>query len=255
MDHGQMPNPPASRFATPLLAVIGLSVVLGACSARVDNLLSGTPSLATAQVALAGGSNDVALNICDGLLVKEPLNPKVLVCRGDALAGLGRGTEAMVSFQRALQIDSRSPGAMIGLGRVELQTDPARAEQVFLAALEIDPRDAVALNNLGIARDLQGRHADAQVAYGGAIAAAPGMRGAQVNLALSLAMSGKAGEAVRIMRPIAALPDASERERHDFAAVLAMDGKPDEAAQVLRTDLNATQSDEAIAGFRSLQAR
>ena len=49
----------------------------------------------------------------------------------------------------------------------------------------------MALNDLGIARDLQGRHTDAQTAYRSALGVDPDMRAAQVNLALSLAMSGQ----------------------------------------------------------------
>ena len=49
----------------------------------------------------------------------------------------------------------------------------------------------MALNDLGIARDLQGRHTDAQMAYRQALGISPEMSAAQVNLALSLAMGGQ----------------------------------------------------------------
>ena len=50
------------------------------------------------------------------------------------------------------------------------------------------------------------------------------MTAAQVNLALSLAMSGQAGDAVQLLRPLASKPDASQQMRHDMAAVLMMSG-------------------------------
>ena len=236
--------------AVPLL----LAAALSACSSTGDSALSGTPSLATARVAMAGGNTDVGLNICTSLLLKRPGDAALLACRADALAAQGRAAEAVSGYTAARAADPANAEAIIGLGRLRLATDPRAAEALFLEALTRDPRNAAALNNLGVSRDLQGRHADAQVAYGEAIAAAPDMRGPQVNLALSLALSGRSGDAVRILRPIGERADATARERHDLAAVLTMDGKPDEASRLLRTDLDGTQVDNAVSGYRALPA-
>ena len=241
------------RNRRPTQAVLLLVALLGACSST-DATLSGAPSLETARVALASGSSELALNICNGLLTRRGRDAALLVCRGDALTSLGRNSEATSAYQEALAADSKSSPAKLGLGRLYLASDPARAEALFMDALTREPRNAAVLNNLGIARDLQGRHADAQVAYGEAIASAPDLRAPQVNLALSLAMSGRSPEAVRIMRPIGERQDATPRERHDLAAVLAIDGKRDEAARLLRPDLEGQQTDEAISGFQLLPA-
>ena len=242
-----MIRPVFALLLAPLLAV-------GGCSAT-DSLYAGQPSIDTARVALASGSRELALNICSGLHARRPDDAPINVCLGDALASLGRNAEAIGAYDQALRSDPKSAGAKIGLGRLALGTDPKRAEALFLDALTSDPRNAAALTDLGISRDLQGRHADAQTAYGEAIAAAPDLRAPQVNLALSMAMSGRAGEAVRIMRPIATRADATERERHDYAAVLAMDGKTAEAAVVLRPDLGGSDVDAAVSGYQALPAR
>lgn len=243
-----------ARNRPGLFVVLSFVTLLGACS-QSDTSITGQPSLATARSALSGGSPELALNICASLLAKRPKDGLLLVCRGDALTAMGRNAEAVSDYQAALAMDPKLAVAKIGLGRISLATDPARAEALFLDALTSDPRNSAALNNLGIARDLQGRHADAQTAYAEAIAAAPEVRAPQVNLALSLAMTGRSGEAVRIMRPIGARADATARERHDLAAVLAMDGKSDEAARLLRPDLDGTQVDQAVSGFQSLPPR
>lgn len=242
------------RTRPGLFFVLSIVSMLAACS-QSDTSITGQPSLATARSALAGGSPGLALNLCTALLAKRPKDGLLLVCRGDALTAMGRGAEAVSDYQAALVLDPKLAMAKVGLGRISLSTDPARAEALFLDALTSDPRNPAALNNLGIARDLQGRHGDAQTAYGEAIAAAPELRAAQVNLALSLAMSGRSGEAVRIMRPIGTRADATPRERHDLAAVLAMDGKPAEAAQLLQPDLDGTQVDQAVSGYQSLPPR
>ncbi len=215
-------------------------------------MLTGKPSLATARVALSSGSGELAYNICESLLAERQTDSRLLVCRGDALAAMGRNAEAISSYEAALASDSKSAAAKVGLGRVSLVIDPVRAEAMFLDALTSDPRNAIALNNLGIARDLQGRHAEAQTAYAEAIASAPDMRAPQVNLALSYAMTGRAGEALRIMRPIGTRADATQKERHDLAAILAMNGKSDEASRLLRPELSGAETDEAVSGFQAL---
>ena len=229
--------------------------ILAGCASGSPGLRTGNPSFGTAEAALASGAPDLALRICTGLLQDSRRNVDLLNCRGDALAGLGRAAEAEAEYQQALGIDSRSVGAMIGLGRISLATRPAEAEVLFLQVLDRRPRNAAALNNLGIARDLQGRHAAAQTAYGEAIAAAPDMRAAQVNLALSFALSGRGPEAIRLARPIAEAPGATTKERHVFAAVLGMAGQTTEAARLLQADLPAGQIDEALEGYRSLPSR
>lgn len=237
------------------ILLTGIVLLATGCSTSGPRPLSGDLSVNTAKTMLANGSPAVALEICDKRIVNSPRNAELLLCRGDALTQLGRASEAGAAYTAALKVDDGSAPARLGLGRLRLATDPAAAEILFVEALGRDPRNAAILNNLGIARDLQGRHADAQTAYGEAIAAAPDLRAPQVNLALSLAMTGKAGEAVRILRPIAERPDASPRERHDLAAALAMEGKGEEAARLLRPELDGAQSDDAIAGFRALPAR
>lgn len=121
-----------------------------------------------------------------------------------------------------------------------------------MRVLAHQPQNAVALNDVGISRDLQGRHTDAQQAYGLAIAANPDMRAAQVNLALSTALAGHPDDAARLLEPLAIGPDAATRERHDLAAILAMDGKTDAAAKLLSPELQGADLDAALAGYRSL---
>lgn len=229
-----------------------MSLLLGACSPQTDRLGTGTPSLSTAHVALASGAPEFALQICTTLLERKQSRSDALVCQGNALTALGRNSEAGFSFSTALALKPGLLEALIGIGRLRLATNPVEAEQMFIRILEKQPRNPVALNDLGIARDLQGRHQDAQTAYGEAIGVAPDSRAPQVNLALSMAMSGRAAEASRLMRPIADQPSATSRERHDFAAILAMDGKSDEAARYLTPELSSSQVEQAITGFRAV---
>jgi Flp pilus assembly protein TadD len=235
------------------LGFLALALLLAACSHDVPQLGTGLPSLHTAQTALQGGAPDIALNICEKIGAAEPRNGGAVTCEGDALAALGKPEEADRAYTEALVADPKSVPALLGLGRLRLADDPKRAEALFLLVLAQQPRDAAALNDLGIARDLQGHHAAAQKAYGDAIAADPDMRAAQVNLALSIGLAGHPGEATRLLLPLASGLDATARERDDLAAVLAMDNRADEAGRLLSPELQGAELDRALAGYRALQ--
>ena len=233
------------------MAAVAL-IALTACTVEQARLGDGTPSLKTAQTALSSGAPDLAYRICAALVDHGDRSTQTLVCKGNALTGLGRSAEAASVFAVALQGAPHNTDALIGTGRLRLATDPAGAEQIFMQALAVSPRDAVALNDLGIARDLQGRHHDAQIAYAEAIGANPDARAPQVNLALSMAMSGRASEGARMLRPLAENDTATVRERHDYAAVLTMAGRPDEATQFLSPELTGPQAEQAVSAYRTM---
>jgi Flp pilus assembly protein TadD len=198
-------------------------VLLGACSGpKSQELANRPPSLSVAQSALDGGSPDVALRICSDTARREPRNTAAQICAGNVLAALGRHADAEVAFERALQMAPENDDALMGLGRLRLATDPPGAEALFQHVVEHQAANADAWNDIGIARDLQGHHEDAQVAYGRALGLMPSMSAAEVNMALSMAMSGHADEAVRRLRRLGDDPTASPRVRENLAAALAM---------------------------------
>ena len=229
---------------------LGFLLLLAACSSRGANGVgSGPPGIEVADTALHGGSPEIALQIASGLAAKYPGNEAVLLTQGEALTALGRSEEAAASFEEALKANPGSVGALIGLGRLRLATDPAAAEGLFLEALSREPRNDVALNDLGIARDLQGRHTDAQTAYRQALGVSPDMTAAQVNLALSLAMSGQSKDAVQLLRPLADAPNATPQLRHDLAVALTMGGNKEEAERILSRDLPPNEVQQAVDAY------
>ena len=228
----------------------GFLILLAACTTRGDSGFgTDQSSINVAEAALRGGSPQIALQVSGSVLASNPNNTQALIIQGESYTALGKLDEAGASFTAALQRDPDSVGAHVGLGRVKLASDPPAAEALFLEALQREPRNAVALNDLGIARDLQGRHTDAQSAYQQALAADPGMNGAQVNLALSMAMTGKSGDAIRLLRPLASETGASPQLRHDLAAVLAMSGDRAGAEQILSKDLSPAEVKQALAAY------
>lgn len=237
-----------SNILGPVAICLGLSACAGLGGGGDERL----PSLQTAQVALKSGAADMALSICRQLSASHPRSLEPLVCTGDAASLSGNVEEARTSYAAALSVDPQAPAALLGMGRLNLPGAPLQAEQFFGRLLALDPRDAIALNNIGIAQDLQGRPDEAQASYARAIAADPSMRAASINLALSLAIQGQAGPALTRLPQHAGGSGAPVRERHDVAALLAMAGRDAEAAELLGAELSQAEISEALSGFRAL---
>jgi Flp pilus assembly protein TadD len=232
-----------------------LAVWLAGCAAQGPPQLStASPSDNVARSALADGAPEVALNVTANILATHPADEQALLIRADAFAMLGRPQDADASYRQVLARDPGSDAALRGLGRLLLNSDPAAAEALFQQAVARDPRDAAAFNNLGIARDMQGRHADAQIAYREALAVSPDMAAATANLALSLSLSGHAAEGLQLLKPLALPANAPSKLRYDYAAVATMAGDRQEAAGALRNDLTPDKLRDALDGFAALAA-
>jgi Flp pilus assembly protein TadD len=236
------------KCVTPAL----LLLLAGCVSRGPPQLDSGPPSATFARTALSDGAPDVALNVSSDILQTHPADTDALLVQADAFAELGRTHDAEASYRSVLARDPGSAAASRGLGRVLLASDPSAAEALFQQAVARDAHDVAALNDLGIARDLEGRHADAQAAYRQALASAPDLPAATANLALSLSLSGHAAEGMQLLRPLANVPDAAPRLRFDLAAVETMAGDRQDAAELLKGDMQSDQLQGALDGFAAL---
>jgi Flp pilus assembly protein TadD len=233
----------------PTVRSAGLALLLtmnGCGTLMSSNTGAKAPGLNVAEAALDGGAGQIALQVSDGVLRDSPNDIHALEIKGDALTLLGDYDQAGQIFQALLAKDPNSALAGIGLGRVKLAKDPAAAEQLFQRVLQHDPKNITALNNLGIARDLQGRHTQAQPAYREALAINPDLESAQVNLALSMAMSGQGPAAIKLLQAKATQPGAPAKVKHDYAVVLAMAGDRGRAERVLSDDMPPDQAHQLL---------
>jgi Flp pilus assembly protein TadD len=221
---------------------------LAACSATGtaqigDNGGLGTPGgvMNVADAAIAGGDPEMALRVSQSVLAADPKNLDALYHEGAAYYAINRCMDAIAVYKVALSVNPSSSSAELGIGRCELKQDAAQAELAFAAAVRDDPGNAKALNDLGIARDLQGNHAGAVGPYQQALLLDPGNVATEVNIGMSLALSGNGQQALQYLGPLATSPEATPKIREDYAAALVAAGRQTEAREVLAIDLTPDQ--------------
>jgi len=250
-------RPPAglSRRSLRVGATVLVALALAGCNASsTREASSGSQNLRIADAAISSGSPAVGLQILDGILATNPGNTDALLRQGKAHLMLGNATGAETSYRRALAIDSHLTEARAGLGKVIMASNPAEAEKMFTDVLAVEPKNTAVMNNLGVARDLQGHHAEAQEAYHQALLIAPDLASARQNLGLSLAVSGKADEGVSVLGPLAGNNRNDRRVRDNYAVALTLTGHTSEAGQVLREEMNPSDVNSALNGYRALYA-
>ena len=244
----------------PTSALLLASCVLTSCAQTSPSASAGASpigpnTLNVADAAIAGGDPNMALSVSQSVLATDAGNVDALEHEGDAYYALGRCPAAEAAYQLALDHNAKATAAKTGLGRCLLKTDPHDAEIAFELAVQDDPGNAAALNDLGIARDLQGNFAGAVAPYQRALLANPSLTAAEVNLGLSLALSGHGPEALQYLGPLATSQGATPKIREDYAAALIASGRADEAKQVLAVDLPPDQVIAAMNGFDTVIAQ
>lgn len=232
------------------LGLLILLAGLAGCGATGGPTVAG--DLRVADTAMAAGTPAVAVQITTAMLAKNPRDTDALTRRARAFIMQGNTAAAEADYRNALQIDGRLIEARLGLGRILVASNPAEAETTFQKAVDADPRNVSALNDLGVARDLQGKHQQAQDAYRQALLIRPDLVSARQNLGLSLAVSGNAAEGVEMLSQLAAQARSDRRAQDDLAVALTLNGRTDDATKVLRQELSADDASKALAGYQRL---
>lgn len=167
----------------------------------------------------------------------------------------GMASEAAALFREILAKREGDAGARRGLASALIaMAQPSLAERQLDLLLQADPRDYRALNALGIALDMQGRHAEAQVLYGRGIEVQPDNVALRNNLGLSLAIAGQSAAAIMLLAPIANTRGADARVRQNLALAHALEGDLDRALQASRADLDEASAQRQLSYFMRLRS-
>jgi arylsulfatase A-like enzyme/cytochrome c-type biogenesis protein CcmH/NrfG len=141
------------------------------------------------------GKSAAAVSILGPIVSRAP-NADNLNGYGIALADQGRFDEATQQFRRALDLDPNNAPALQNLGIVALRRNDVRGAHDYLTrALAMNPRLPLALNTLGVLYARQNDDARAVAAWQGAVALDPKQYDALFNIGLVAGRSGRVAEA------------------------------------------------------------
>lgn len=112
----------------------------------------------------------------------SPHSALAFYARGLALAGLKAMDRARTAHEEAVRLDPGDADYRRALGNTFLASHPRTAESHFRASLELDPTNALTLNNLGVALERQKRPLEAAAAFKAAILMDPTLEVAKQNV-------------------------------------------------------------------------
>jgi len=149
-------------------------------------------------------------------LDSDPDNPRTIRPLGIALFQLGERERAVELFERAVEIDANVRSLLdLGLGYTKLSRYP-EARATYERLLEISPRHAIALHNLGNVATVVGDTARATELYRQAIHARPDYLLAHAHLADALKMAGHPREAYTTYSKVLQLEPTTAAELEAF---------------------------------------
>jgi Flp pilus assembly protein TadD len=233
------------------------SVVVAACTGLDPNPKGSDyeASVKQADEARQAGNFDVAIPLYGRALQTNPQGTEAKLGLGQAYLSIGASDQAAAQFRDVLARRESNIAARRGLATALIgMGQPTLAEEQIVLVLQADSSDYRALNVLGVALDMQGRHAEAQANYRRAIQLAPNYLPTRSNFGLSLAITGPPQEAVAQLAPIATARGSDARIRQNLAFAYVMAGDFENALQISRRDLDEKSAQRQLYYFMQLRA-
>lgn len=230
------------RFIPCTLAVL----MLAACGDHAglrDKMAAASPAddgtLRLAEATRQGGDLPTAANLYQQVLKRHPDNEAARLGLAETQLATGELERARLTYAEAAQRSPKAAEPLLGLARIAvMKRDLTLAETHYAQAQPLSAaNDVRALYGLGVTRDMQGRHHEAQELYRRALTIQPDNAAVRSNLGLSLALSGDPRQAINLLLEIATTPSAPPQARQNLALAYGLLGNMEAAETVLANDL------------------
>ena len=232
------------KFALPLIALVASAACattdaapqLSAEEEAYQQAIAEALKPASAEeVARAERSDPITkANFWSTEYQKDAGNLEVTVKFMQALRGIGSHEKVIEIASAAIPIHPQGYELYLEVGRSYLSLNrPQEAAQAFVRSADFSPEtDATPLAALGVAFDRLENHAQAQDAYQLALQREPDRASTLSNYGLSLALTGRLGEAESTLRKAVDIKPSDSRIRQNLALILGLQGRFDEMVAV-----------------------
>jgi Flp pilus assembly protein TadD len=196
-----------------------------------------------------------AVGMYQDILKEEPDNHKARLGLAYAHRKAGQLEQSIDIYQTLNAANPQDPVVKVEMAKIYIaQQNALEAQTILKEILTEYPKDSVGLNLMGVSYDLEGKHKQAQEYYIKAREISPKELGIQSNLGLSLALSGKYKEAIQILTKVSRNSAATPRDRQNLAIAYGLSGDLDRADQYFGTDLDPKSVKQNRAFLQSLAA-
>jgi Flp pilus assembly protein TadD len=230
------------------LAVVAVCLALGACAQSGSGPLDLSAPVNDSEAAAKDTRSDLAkaTETSGKAFAKEPRDPDKAVAYARNLKALGEKRQALAVLQHAANFNAGHRELNSEYGRLALDLDQISVAQRLLQAAD-DPTnpDWRVISARGTVLAKQGSYRDAIPLYERALALAPNQPSILNNLALARAMEGHADQAEPLLKRAAA-DGKDPRVSQNLALVLGLQGKYDEARVAAARDLRADNAAEDV---------
>lgn len=231
------------KFWQSICMVTCLALLSACATDLVSPPYEDHPNIKIAEMARARGDVAQAIHDYRDVLKECPNCQNAYIGLGMSLIDANSPVEAKHTFEKGLALFPNNDAMWTGLGLVYLIIDqPENAIRSFERALKINPRNDKAFNGYGVALDMMNDYMGAQAHYRAAMELAPSNVAYESNLALSIALSGNAPEAIRILERLSCSPNSTPRIRQNLSLAYGLAGDIKMAKKIGRMDL----SDEMV---------
>ncbi len=219
-------------IAVTMALLFGMRIILLA-----DVPLSTEESLKRAANEIKLGNFRIAEELLGEVLRKYPRSFVAHNLRGLVRLNQGNAVAARQAFEQATNINPGYAPAHVNLGNtlVMLKQEEAALKE-FLTAIDLQPRDALALYNIGLIYGRQGKFAKAVSYLNRAHALAPNDKGIAQALVGARISSGMKVEADTLINQMARQGQLNSQLRESLAVLWLENGEPGRAVALIRDE-------------------